>query len=246
MSFISKHKDKWAKNRVEVAGKSLGGGVKAAPVLAGVKKLVNEFTLLCKTISQDQNTLRTKYVNHPERNAATPPFLDKYRDYCKAALKLNKPDEQDPIIVQCAIWAANCAEFAFASDLATLGKAMASGMQRNLPHLVFDSVMQDDRATDEDHLSILKLVDEEVWEINHAARAKLFKWAAYHFEKSDLSKACGYAEKAHETYPNVGVKTFMESLQKQLSSGTDAAAKPSAAELKAVAEAEAVNAAANK
>ena len=232
MNFIEKHQNKWAKHRNDVAAKQQGSGVKPKPSSAlesedDEVKQRTEFKVLCQTISADQNALRTQFANHPERNAATPKYLEKYREYCEAALKEGAEiDAQDPVIVQCAIWATNCAEFDLAMKLATVGKAMQSGMQRDLPHLVFDMVQQDSRATDDDRLAVLKLVEDEVWTINHAARAKLYKWAAQHFEESDLSKACGYAEKAHETYPNVGVKTFMETLQKRVSGDVKDADKP--------------------
>lgn len=229
MGIIADHKAKWAKANKARQSLRLGGAASApepkalaAAVASAVgsdtdeKRLTIEKTVLSETIKADVSSLKTAYPEHPARNAATPPYLDKYREYCDEALQRADAETHDPILVQCAIWAINCAEFGFATQLVDHCKGMNSGMKRTLPELIADMVLQDERANDDDRLAVLNRIDAETWVVNHPLMAKLYKFGAIHFEKSDLAVAVDYAVKAHETYANVGVKTLMETLQKRL------------------------------
>jgi len=228
MNIIDKHKAKWGKHQRNQQGLRLGQAslapepkVLVAAIAETVgsdtdeKRLAIEKTVLTETIKADVSSLKTTHPDHSNRNAATPPYLDKYREYCTDALARGDTETPDPILVQCAIWAINCADFEFAVGLVDHCKLMESGMKRSLPELMADMVLQDERADDDAKLSVLERVRDEEWTVNHPLMAKLFKWGAYHFEKHDLGSAKEYAERAHEAYPNVGVKTFMETLQKR-------------------------------
>lgn len=217
MSLIADHKAKWGKHQQGQQALKLGQSKATASVPGKIEASGSvELQVLSQTIKADVASLKTAHPEHPARNAATPPYLDKYREYCAAALERGDIETRDPVMVQCAIWAINCAEFDYALKLVDHCKSMDSGMKRSLPELMTDSVLQDDRASDADRLGVFEMIDAEAWTVNHPLKAKVYKWGAYHFEKSDLSKAVDCAVTAHETYPNVGVKTFMETLQKRL------------------------------
>lgn len=222
MDFFSRHQQHLAKCRAAAGNKQASRKPTAANKIPEAEQ---EYVVWAKVVENDVNHLKATYPEHDERAKHMPAMIDKYRDYLKGWIASGQTHQND-VLVRCAIWAADCGQYDYAIELTDHALSMKTGMKRDLPTLVTDTVLQSKTAGDDAILMLVKRVDAADWIINHPLMAKVYKWAAKHFEKSDPAEALRFAKAAHQAYPNVAVKGLMESLEKvvegQASSKDDA------------------------
>lgn len=213
MDFLARHQQHVKRCAALTGAKADQAGGRKPATDHLVPDADREYSVWAKVIENDVNHLKASYPDHAERAELMPSLIDKYRDYLSAWIASGQTHQND-VLVRCAIWAGDCGQYAYAIDLADHGLNMATGMKRDLPTLLTDVILQAKASTDDDVLLIVERIESGAWVVNHPLMAKVYKWAAKHFEKSDPEKALHFASLAHETYPNVAVKGLKESLEK--------------------------------
>ena len=212
---IWRHKAAWAAHKAKKAkatSTSASGSTDTATASTN-------YAIWRGMVQADNQHLRSQYPDdHDERNKHKPAFINKYRDYLAEWIASDATHQNEVLVTVCK-WATDTRDYAFALVLADAGADQISGMARDLRTFLADAVYQDkgDAETLEPFiLEITERLDDERWSLTPPLAAKYFKRGAQLLQGNDNVTALRYAEKAHSTYKNVGVKGLVDSLALQV------------------------------
>ena len=215
-AFIQQHKANWA----SAQGKTLA--------------VNNDYSLWQAACKHDWDALKA-IPDHAVRNRRKPALIGKYREYLADVLaNHNNAKQQNDVLIRNLIWACDAEQWEYALQLADA--CVSSGqvttlMERNCATFYTDSLVQFlERHADDVALGLCRDVLERIhqhdvvdpqrgntWDVNYVAIAKLHRIIAKREKNTKPAAALVHAQKAHMLYPNVGVKTLIEELQRKIS-----------------------------
>lgn len=229
--FIRQHKENIARNAANKPRRAKEGEAKALPSKALPVGADNEFGVWLASAKMDWDRMKA-IPDHSERNKLKPALIKKYRDVIES-YKASGATHENAVLAMNIIWSADCSDWKTLlvyADLANDTKQSTMLIKRDLPTFATDALLQaETKAADKYIGELLHRIDSGQWTVNHPLKAKLYKRAGKLAEATDdIAKAVECYAVADKTYPNVGVKTRLAELKKQLADTPDSAPKAGA------------------
>lgn len=224
MSWVTDHKARWATHRAAAKPTTASRSGGNASRDAGCDPS-RDYAMWAAACKQDWDALKA-IPDHAVRNRRKPAMLDKYRDYLSRwAYDYRQNPHQNDVLTRNLVWACDAEQWEYALQLAddcVATNQVMTFIERPPATFVTDSLVQW-MEKNTAPLSIATLaaniaerVEQQQWDINHVSAAKLYRALAKHEKTTHPEFALVHATKAHDLYPNVGVKTLIEDLHRQL------------------------------
>lgn len=231
MSKTAAHKAAWAAHRAKTSGSATAGQV-ATPSSLTNQLASNQDAIWQAACKADWDSLKT-IPDHAVRNLQKPKMLDKYRDYLDDWTYAHRCEHlQNDVLVRNLIWAMDCGQYHYGVELAdaciTTGQVMTL-MERTCTTFAADAVLQAAEALHRDAKPLTEDVwvaftmvlgrltyPDTDWKTNPFVLAKYHRLAAKLAKDTDPAAALEHALAAHTLDSNVGVKTLIADLTKQL------------------------------
>lgn len=233
MSAVTDHKAAWAAHRAKTSGSATADRV-ATPGNPLNPPASNQDAIWQAACKADWDSLKT-IPDHAERNKRKPAMLDKYRDYLDDWTYAHRREHlQNDVLVRNLIWAMDCGQWQYGIELTdaciVTGQVMTL-MERTCTTFSCDAVLQaaeakhrDGKPLDDDLRNAFEMVlrrltyPETDWKTNPFVLAKYHRLAAKLAKDTNPAEALEHATAANLLDSNIGVKTLIADLTKQLQS----------------------------